>query len=93
MRALARQIESKQNIVASINLRDLQMAENLAWLAIDLYPHDVPLHAIRETDAKGPQVWSLAELVDGEYCHGRKEILVGRDPPSSRTPIDASFAG
>lgn len=38
LRTLARQIESKQNMAASSNLRDRQMAENLAWLATELYP-------------------------------------------------------
>lgn len=35
---LARQTELRQDPAASSNLRDAQMAENLAWLATDLYP-------------------------------------------------------
>lgn len=38
MRTLARQVALKQDAAASSNLRDRQMAENLAWLATDLYP-------------------------------------------------------
>lgn len=38
LRTLARQIESKQDVAASSNMRDRQMAENLAWLATELYP-------------------------------------------------------
>lgn len=38
LRAYARQVTSKQDPVASSNLRDRQMAENLAWLVTELYP-------------------------------------------------------
>ncbi len=39
LRALARRIELKQDVAASSSMRDRQMAENLAWLATDLYPN------------------------------------------------------
>jgi erythromycin esterase len=37
LRSLARRSELKQDVAASSSMRDRQMAENLAWLATDLY--------------------------------------------------------